>query len=103
MFPFGTYGKTEASTTRSPSVPWTRIESGSVTARSSVPIRHVHEGWSAVSASLATQSRICSSVSTSAPGDSSPPSSADQAGWERIVRVIAIASSHSRRSLSVER
>jgi choline dehydrogenase len=32
----------------------------------------VHDGWSAVSASRATQSRICSSVSTSAPGEISP-------------------------------
>jgi hypothetical protein len=66
-------------------------------------MRQVQDGCSAVSASFATQSRICSSVSTSEPGDSSPPSSSDQAGWDRILRVTRIASTHSRLSFSVER
>ena len=103
MLPFVTYGNTEASTTRRPSTPWTRIEVGSVTDMSSVPIRQVQDGCSAVSASFATQSRICSSVSTSGPGESSPPSIPSQAGCERILRVAWSASIHSRRSLPVER
>ena len=72
MFPLGTNGNTDASTTRSPSSPRTRIVSGSTTASSSVPIRHVQDGCSAVSASRATHSRISSSVTTAGPGDSSP-------------------------------
>src|ERR1700746_1966342 len=53
MFPFGTVGKTDASTTRRPSTPWTRIEPGSTT----LPIAHVHDGCSAVSASRRWQCR----------------------------------------------
>ena len=56
------YGNTDASTTRSPSTPRTRIEVGSMTAMSSTPIFVVHDGCSAVSASRATQSMISSSV-----------------------------------------
>src|SRR5579864_5529871 len=65
MFPFGTNGKMDASTTRSPSSPYTRIVFGSTT----LPIAHVHEGWSAVSASRATQSSTSSSVRTNGPRD----------------------------------
>ena len=49
MLPFVTYGIADASTTRNPSIPRTFIVRGSTTDRSSVPIRHVHEGCSAVS------------------------------------------------------
>jgi hypothetical protein len=45
---------------------------GSTTDSGSVPIFAVHEGCSAVSASLATQARICSGVSISGPGEISP-------------------------------
>src|SRR3954463_9135138 len=38
MLPFGTYGNTDASTTRSPSTPRTRIDVGSTTAVSAGPI-----------------------------------------------------------------
>ena len=65
---------------------------------SSTPIRHVHDGCSAVSASRATQARISSSVSTAGPGDSSPPSNGANAGWARMRRAWRIASTHSRRS-----
>src|SRR6266536_2882663 len=43
MFPFVTYGKTDASTTRRPSSPCTRIVSGSTTDSSSVPIFAAHD------------------------------------------------------------
>ena len=68
MLPLVTNGKTDASTTRRPSSPCTRIVVGSTTASASVPIFAVHDGWSAVSASRRTQSRISSSVSTPGPG-----------------------------------
>ena len=103
MLPFVMVGKTEASTTRRPSVPWTRIEEGSTTAISSVPIFAEQLGWSAVSASWRTQSRICSSVSTSGPGLTSPPSKAAKAGWLRMWRAARTTSTHSLRSVSVER
>ena len=103
MLPLVTNGNTDASTTRSPSVPWTHIEVGSTTAASSVPILAVHDGCSAVSASRATQSRISWSVSTPAPGEISPPLNAEKAGWSRIVRAARTISIHSRRSASVER
>ena len=77
--------------------------SGSTTLASSVPIFAVHDGCSAVSASLATQSRIWSSVSTSLPGEISPPLNGANAGASRIARVTRIASTHSRRSCSVDR
>jgi hypothetical protein len=70
---------------------------------SSTPIRAVHDGWRAVSASLRTQSRICSSLATSLPGEISPPLNGANAGASRIARVTRIASTHSRRSWSVER
>ncbi len=63
-----------------------------------MPIWQVHDGCSAVSASLATQSRISSSVSTSRPGDSSPSLNWSKAGWLRMSRATRIASTHSRRS-----
>ena len=44
VFPPGMTGMTDASATRSPSTPWTR-RSGSTTAMSSDPIRHVPTGW----------------------------------------------------------
>ena len=44
VLPRGTDGKIDASTTRRPSTPRTR-SSGSTTARSSTPIRHVLVGW----------------------------------------------------------
>ena len=72
MLPLVTYGKTDASTTRRPSVPCTFIVAGSTTDISSTPILAVHDGCSAVSASARTQSRISSSVSTDGPGESSP-------------------------------
>ena len=49
--------------------------------RRRVPIRAVHEGWSAVSASRATQSRISSSLVTAVPGEVSPPLYGSIAGW----------------------
>ena len=73
MLPLVTKGKTLASTTLRPSVPCTRMLVGSVTDMSSVPIFAVHEGWSAVSASLRTQSRAAASVPPTGPGASSPP------------------------------
>ena len=63
----GTYGMADASTTRSRSIPWTVMLAGSRTASGPVPILHVQDGCSAVSPSLATQSRICSAVSRSVP------------------------------------
>ena len=72
MLPLGMYGIAEASTTRRPSTPCTRMLAGSTTDSAVVPILQVHEGCSAVSASLATQSRISSSLFTPSPGDSSP-------------------------------
>ena len=66
-------------------------------------MRAVQDGCSAVSASFATQSRICSSVSTALPGEISPPLNGANAGASRIARVTRIASTHSRRSCSVER
>ena len=68
-----------------------------------MPIRAVHDGWSAVSASRATQSRISSSVATDGPGEISPVEYGSKAGWVRIDRATRIASTHSRRSWSVER
>ena len=76
---------------------------GSTTDMPSTPIRQVHDGCSAVSASRATQSRISSSLSTDGPGESSPALNGSNAGWVRIVRAQRTASSHSRRSCSVER
>ena len=76
---------------------------GEVTAIASVPILAVHDGCSAVSASRATQARISSSVSTPGPGDSSPALYSSKAGWVRIVLAIRIASTHSRRSVGVDR
>ncbi len=98
MLPLVTYGMTLASTARRPSTPWTRIVSGSTTESPSTPIRAVQDGWSAVSESLATQARISSSVSTPAPGDSSPVENGPNAGWVRIRRAVRTASTHSRRS-----
>ena len=77
-------------------MPWTRSVSGSRTEPSSVPIRAVHDGWSAVSASLATQSWISWSVVTAGPGESSPALNGSNAGWLRIRRATRTASSHSR-------
>jgi len=72
MLPLVTKGNTDASTTRRPSTPCTRIVAGSTTDISSTPMAAVHEGCSAVSASARTQSRISSSVETVGPGESSP-------------------------------
>ena len=77
--------------------------SGSTTDSSSVPSLAVHDGCSAVSASRATQSRISSSVSTDGPGDVSPALYGSKAGWLRMRRATRTASTHSRRSWSVER
>src|SRR3712207_9375817 len=77
---------TEASTTRSPSTPCTRMLAGSTTAISSVPIFAVHDGCKAVSASAATQSRISWSVDTDGPGEISPASNGAKAGWARMWR-----------------
>ncbi len=55
-----------------------------------MPIRAVHDGWSAVSASRATQSRISSSVVTTGPGDVSPPLYGSIAGWLRMCRATRI-------------
>ena len=71
---------------------------GSTTDIGSVPILAVHDGCSAVSASRATQSRICSSVATSGPGASSPPLNWSNAGWLRMFLAMRIASTHSLRS-----
>ena len=69
-----------------------------------MPIRAVHDGWSAVSASRATQSRISSSVSTDGPGRRlAAVEYGSNAGWPRMRRATRIASTHSRRSWSVER
>ncbi len=103
MLPLVMYGIDEASTTRSPSSPWTPIVSGSSTDASSTPIRAVHDGWSAVSASRATQSRISSAVVTAEPGDVSPPLNGAIAGWLRMCRATRTASIHSRRSCFVDR
>ena len=64
MLPFVMMGMTEASTTRTPSTPWTRMVNGSTTAIGSVagPSLHVQDGCSAVSASSRTQSRMSLSV-----------------------------------------
>ena len=103
MFPLVMYGITEASTTRNPSSPCTRSEAGSVTASAPVPILAVQDGCSAVSASRRTQSRICSPVATSGPGDSSPALYSSNAGWFRMSRVTRMASAHSWRSVGVDR
>jgi hypothetical protein len=103
MFPFVTYGMTDASTTRSPSTPYTPSDPGSVTASGPVPMAQVQDGWSAVSASRATQARISSSVETEGPGDSSPSLNGANASWVRMLRAIRIASPHSRLSVSVDR
>ena len=66
-------------------------------------MRHVHDGCSAVSPSFATHARISSSVSTLGPGESSPALNGSNAGWFRMLRATRIASTHSRRSCSVER
>ena len=63
----------------------------------------VHDGCSAVSPSRATHSRICSSVATAGPGDSSPPLYGSNAGWFRIFLATPTASTHSRRSAGVDR
>ena len=68
-----------------------------------MPIFAVQEGCSAVSASLRTQSRISSSVSTDGPGESSPPLNGANAGWLRMLRATRTTSTHSRRSVGVER
>jgi hypothetical protein len=96
-------GMTDASTTRRPSRPWTRMVDGSTTESSSTPIRHEHDGWSAVSASRATHARISTSVETAGPGEISPPSNGEKASCRRIALAQRIASGHSRRSCSVER
>src|SRR5918992_4740397 len=103
MLPLVTNGKTEASTTRSPSVPWTFIVLGSVTDISSTPILAAQEGCSAVSASLRTHSRISSSVSTEGPGEISPSLYGANAGWLRMARATRTASTHSLRSVGVDR
>ncbi len=103
MLPFVITGITDASATRRPSSPCTFIVDGSTTDAASVPILAVPHGCSAVSASRATHSRISSSVRTEGPGESSPASYGSNAGWLRMCRAVRTASSHSRRSFSVER
>src|SRR5215472_15043649 len=103
MFPFVTYGITDASTTRSPETECTRRDDGSVTDIGPLPIAQVQDGCSAVSASRATQSRISASVDTEGPGDSSPSLNGANAFWLRMCRAIVIASTHSRRSVGVDR
>ena len=58
ILPDGMVGMTEASTTRNPSMPCTRNVAGSTTDISSVPIAHVHDGCSAVSASRASERAV---------------------------------------------
>src|ERR1700691_4596617 len=103
MFPLVIYGMTDASTTRTPDTPWTASDRGSVTDRGPVPIAHVQDGCSAVSASRATQSSTSFSADTDGPGDSSPALKLSNAGWFSIRRAIAIASVHSARSVWVDR
>ncbi len=103
MFPLVTYGITDASTTRSPSTPCTRMLPGSTTAISSVPILQVQDGCRAVSPSLATQARISSSLDTDGPGEISPSLYGASAGWFSSSRATRIDSTHSRRSCSVDR
>src|SRR6202012_4729546 len=103
MLPLVTYGMTDASTTRSPDTPCTAIDSGSVTDSGPVPIAHVQDGCSAVSASLATHSSTSASLDTDGPGESSPALNSSNAGWFRMRRAIAIASVHSARSVGVDR
>ncbi len=80
-------------------MPCTVIVSGSTTLSSSArPMRQVHDGCNAVSPSVRTQSRICSSVSTLGPGETSPPLNGSIAGWLKMRRAMRIASIHSRRS-----
>src|SRR5699024_12644135 len=81
------------------------IVSGSTTAIGSEadPIFAVLDGWSAVSASFATHSKISSSVSTEGPGEISPALYGSNDGCDKICREMRIASTHSRRSFSVER
>ena len=95
-------GMMEASTTRSPSVPRTRV-SPSVTARSSVPIRQVPQGWKADSTFFRTKASISSSERTSGPGASSSPRQGSNAFCAKISRVRRTESRSSRRSRSVER
>src|SRR3954462_15584035 len=103
MLPLVTYGNTEASTTRSPSTPCTRLDDGCTTDMSAVPIFAVPDGCSAVSASLATHSRISSGVCTLGPGDSSPSLYGSHAGWLRLFRATRLASVHSGRTCWVDR
>ncbi len=76
---------------------------GSTTVPGPVPIFAVQDGCSAVSPSRRTQSRTCSSLLTSGPGDSSPPLNGANAGWLRMCLAIWMASVHSRRSAGVDR
>src|SRR6478735_6716059 len=100
MLPLVTYGITEASTTRRPATPWTRMVAGSTTAigSESGPSFAVHEGCSAVSASAATHARISVAVDTDGPGEVSPALNGASADWLRMSRATRIASTHSRRS-----
>ena len=84
-------------------MPCTPIVAGSTTDISSMPILAVHDGCRAVSASARTQSRICSSVSTDGPGESSPSLYGANAGWLRMSRATRTASTHSLRSVGVDR
>ena len=84
-------------------MPWTRIDAGRCTAIASVPMRQVHDGWSAVSASLRDPVEDLLVGLHRRPGRDLAAVEARNAGWERIVRATRIASTHSRRSSSVER
>ena len=80
-----------------------KLDIGSVTDRSSIPMRQVQDGWSAVSPSRATHASTSASLSTPGPGENSPRSNSANSGCPRIWRAQATASTHSRRSFSVER
>src|SRR5690242_18842740 len=103
MFPFVTYGKTDAATTRSPSTPGTRIETGSTTDPSATPVRQVLGGCKAVAASARHQSVFPSSAGTGGAGDISPALNGASAGRSTVTRVRRADSTHSRRAWSVER
>ena len=84
-------GITEASTTRSRSVPRTRIWP-STTESGSAPIRQVPLGWNTVPSELRMKASISSSVSTPGPGRTSSPRTGSKAGVrDRTVGQVGVA------------
>ena len=85
VLPETSVGMMEQSTTHSPSAPRTRRR-GSTTAPSSLPMRHVPEGWKMVAPLRRAKSRMSASLSTAGPGRDLLR---DQIGQGRRVRELA--------------